>query len=76
MKTSYNESEKEKHISLLPIENQDQMSLGLWALSALEEVTAWRKPRPALALASPQQHCAYLFLPCPRLWREIMNQLV
>ena len=54
MKTSYNESEKEKHISLLPIENQDQMRLGLWALNALEEVTTWRKPSPAPALASSQ----------------------
>lgn len=41
MKTSYNESEKKTRISLLTIENEDQMRLGLWAFNSLEEVTAW-----------------------------------
>lgn len=64
MKTSYNETEKEKHISLLPIENQDQMRR-LWALNAREEVTAWRKPSPALHWL-PLSNTALICL-CPDL---------
>lgn len=53
MKTSYNESEKEKHISLLPIENQDQMRRAL-GIERTGGGHCMEKTKPSLALASPQ----------------------
>lgn len=61
---------KTQHISLLPIENQDQMKL--WGSGHLiyRRRSLLGKKQAQPALASHEQYCVYLFMPFPSVWRE------